>query len=83
MFWKKRETKPNFTIDLQKIDGDGKFPCPKCSALIAPDDESEEFYQIVETRIKNDELAELIIQCNKCNSKIKLVGFLAQHNQNR
>jgi len=73
---RKEKNTPDYTIDLQKIDGDGRFPCPKCGALIAPDDESEEFYQIVETRVKNDELTELIIQCNKCNSKIKLIGFL-------
>lgn len=67
-----------YTIDLTKIDGDGAFPCPKCGTMISPEDETEEIYQIVETRVKNDELAELTLTCNKCGSKIKLVGFLSQ-----
>jgi len=68
----------NYTIDLTKIDGDGAFPCPKCGTVISPDDETEETYQIVETRVKDDELAELVLMCNKCGSTIKLVGFMSQ-----
>ncbi len=76
---KKEEVKDGiYTIDLTKIDGDGAFPCPKCGTLISPDDESEETYQIVETVVKNDELAELVLSCKKCGTKIKLVGFLGQ-----
>jgi predicted RNA-binding Zn-ribbon protein involved in translation (DUF1610 family) len=67
-----------YIIDLVKIDGDGTFPCPKCGVLISPDDETEEVYTILETKVKNDELAELTLVCNSCGSKIKLVGFLAQ-----
>jgi len=66
-----------YTIDLTKINGDGAFPCPKCGNILSPDDETEEVYQIVETRVKNDELAELVLICNKCGSTIKLVGFLS------
>ncbi len=76
---KKEEVKDGiYTIDLTKIDGDGAFPCPKCGTLISPDDESEETYQIVETVVKNDELAELVLSCKKCGTKIRLVGFLGQ-----
>jgi predicted RNA-binding Zn-ribbon protein involved in translation (DUF1610 family) len=67
-----------YTIDLRNIDGDGAFPCPKCGALISPDDESEETYEIVETRVKNDDLEELNLTCKKCGTTIKLVGFLSQ-----
>jgi len=67
-----------YTIDLTKIDGDGAFPCPKCGIMISPEDETEEIYQIVETRVKDDELAELVLMCTKCGTKIKLVGFLKQ-----
>lgn len=67
-----------YTIDLTKIDGDGAFPCPKCGTLISPEDESDSVYQIVETKVENDDLAELILTCNKCGSTIKLVGFLQQ-----
>jgi len=77
---KKASMKKNLTyvIDLTKIDGDGAFPCPKCGTTISPDDETEEFYQIVETKVRNDELAELVLMCNKCGSTIKLVGFVSQ-----
>lgn len=65
-----------YTIDLTKIDGDGAFPCPKCGAMISPDDQTEETYQIVETVVKNDELSELVLACNKCRTKIRLTGFM-------
>ena len=42
---------------------------------ISPDDESEENYQILDTKVVNDELAELVISCAKCGSTIKLTGF--------
>ncbi len=63
------------TIDLTKIDGDGSFPCPKCGNVISPEDETEEIYKIVGTKIVNDELVELVIMCGECKSKIKLTGF--------
>lgn len=67
-----------YTVDLTKIDGDGAFPCPKCGTLISPDDESEETYKIVETKVEGDELSELILTCSKCGSTIRLTGFLSQ-----
>jgi predicted RNA-binding Zn-ribbon protein involved in translation (DUF1610 family) len=67
-----------YTVDLTKIDGDGAFPCPKCGSIISPDDESEDNYQIVNTKVKNDELAELVVRCKKCGITIKLVGFVPQ-----
>ncbi|MCJ7768621.1 hypothetical protein MUP79_09555 [Candidatus Bathyarchaeota archaeon] len=66
------------SIDLTKIDGDGAFPCPRCGTMISPDDESEETYHIVGTKVKGDELAELVLMCNKCKTKIKLTGFMSQ-----
>jgi len=67
-----------YTVDLTKIDGDGAFPCPKCGVIISPDDETEEIYRIIDTKIKRDELIELMLLCNKCGSKIRLVGFMSQ-----
>ena len=64
-----------FTIDLTTIEGDGAFPCPKCGTVISPEDESEEVYKIVETKVINDELVELVIMCRECRSNIKLTGF--------
>jgi len=68
-----------FTIDLSKIEGKGDFPCPSCGVVISPDDESNDVYSIVETKVHRDSLEELVIQCNKCGSKIRLTGFLPQN----
>ena len=65
----------NYTIDLTKIEGDGCFPCPKCGTVISPEDESEEFYKIVDTKVINGELVELVIVCGKCGCGTKLTGF--------
>lgn len=64
-----------FTLDLTTIEGDGAFPCPKCGAVISPEDETEETYKIVDTKIVNDELVELVVVCSSCGSIIKLAGF--------
>ena len=64
-----------YTVDLTQIDGDGSFPCPKCGTVISPEDETEEVYKIVDTKIINDELVELVIMCGACGSHIKLTGF--------
>ena len=63
-------------IDLTQIQGEGEFPCPKCGVIISPDDETETVYTIVDTKVKNESLEELVILCNQCESKIRLVGFL-------
>jgi predicted RNA-binding Zn-ribbon protein involved in translation (DUF1610 family) len=64
-----------YTIDLTQIEGDGSFPCPKCGTVISPEDETEEVYKIVDTKIVNDELVQLVIMCGNCRSNIKLTGF--------
>lgn len=74
----KQSNQELFTIDLARIEGNGDFPCPNCGASISPDDESEEVYTIVDTRMRGETLEELTIQCNKCGSKIRLVGFQQQ-----
>ena len=71
-----KKTSP-YIVNLVSIDGDGTFPCPKCGAAISPDDNSEENYKILDTKVINDELAELLIECGKCRSAIKITGFQA------
>jgi len=66
-----------YKIDLGSVDGDGSFQCPCCGMKISPDDESEDNYEILDTKVVNDELAELDISCGKCGSNIKLTGFQA------
>ncbi len=80
----KQSNQEVFTIDLARIEGNGDFPCPHCGVTISPDDETENIYTIVDTRVREGEiiedqppLEELTIQCNKCGSKIRLVGFLS------
>jgi hypothetical protein len=64
-----------YKIDLSAVGEDGTFECPKCGKAISPDDESEDNYQILDTTVVNDELAELVISCATCKSTIKLTGF--------
>ena len=72
-----KQTNPQiFTIDLSSIDGDGDFPCPNCGVMISPEDESENVYTIVDTKVNGESLEELTIQCNRCRSKIRLTGFV-------
>jgi len=65
-----------YVVDLTKIKGAGDFPCPNCGVAISPEDETEDVYRILKTKVKGESLEELIILCNKCGSKIRLVGFL-------
>jgi uncharacterized C2H2 Zn-finger protein len=66
-----------YKIDLTKIDedGDGAFRCPKCGTMISPDDETEEVYSLLEQKINQHDLEELLIRCNRCSSHIHLTGF--------
>jgi phage terminase large subunit GpA-like protein len=73
----KQENQQMFTIDLAKIEGDGDFPCPRCGVTISPEDETENTYTIVDTKVNGEALQELTIQCNKCRSKIRLIGFVS------
>jgi hypothetical protein len=67
----------NFIVDLTQIGGDGGFPCPKCGTSISPDDETENVYKIIETKVKDDQLAEVVVRCNKCSKYIRITGFLS------
>lgn len=78
MMMKKLEKKSmQFKIDLGNVDSDGSFQCPRCGLKISPDDETEDNYEILDTKVVNDELAELAISCGRCGSTIKVTGFQA------
>jgi hypothetical protein len=64
-----------FTLNLAKIEGNGDFSCPKCGTAISPDDDTEGTYSIVEPKVSGHRLKELVIQCNRCASKLHLTGF--------
>ena len=69
-----------YKMDLTKIQGIGDFQCPKCGVAISPDDETNEFYCILEAAVKDNNLEELLIQCQNCKSKIRLTGFSILNN---
>jgi len=73
--WKQTKQVLVSELDLTKIQGKGDFPCPNCGVTISPEDESENVYTILEEKVRNDALEELVIQCNKCSSRIRLTGF--------
>jgi transcription elongation factor Elf1 len=69
------KTNVPYLVDLTQIDGDGSFTCPKCGAMISPEDESETIYKIINTKVLNDQLVELVIECGNCGANITLAGF--------
>jgi len=71
----KQSHKQEHVIDLTKIQGGGDFSCPQCGVRIAPEDDTESVYRILETKLRNKNLEEIIILCNKCRSTIHLIGF--------
>lgn len=66
-----------YVVDLTKIEGAGDFPCPRCGVVISPEDDSENVYSILETKVRDECLEELVVLCHKCRSKIRLTGFLS------
>jgi len=64
-----------YQVNLTELQGEGDFPCPDCGVVISPEDETEDIYIILDTKVSGDNLEELVIQCKHCKSKIRLVGF--------
>ncbi|MCJ7614461.1 hypothetical protein MUO71_06850 [Candidatus Bathyarchaeota archaeon] len=62
-------------MNLAELQGEGDFLCPSCGVVISPEDETEDVYKILDTKVSGEDLEELVIQCNHCKSKIRLVGF--------
>ena len=64
-----------YQVDLKKLQGEGDFQCPSCGIVISPEDETEDVYVILSTKVNGTALEELVIRCNHCKSKIRLVGL--------
>ena len=64
-----------YKMSLTELQGEGEFACPCCGVIISPEDETEDVYTILDTKVCDGELEELEIECNKCKSKIRLTGF--------
>ena len=70
-----------FRIDLNEIDGEGEFSCPKCHVMISPDDESEDVYRVLDILENEDGLENIVIRCNSCHCTIRLEGFSALYKE--
>ena len=64
-----------YELDLTKIGGSGDLACPRCGNAISPDDCTEKAYSILEAKVSNQSLEEIMIRCNKCESELHLTGF--------
>jgi hypothetical protein len=64
-----------YQVNLAELQGEGDFLCPSCGVVISPEDETEDVYIILDTKVRGEDLEELVIQCNHCKNKIRLVGF--------
>lgn len=68
---------PIITTNIRKLDieSDGKFPCPKCGAVISPEDETDEIYKILNVeRSPSGDISGVLIRC-KCGAVIRIVGL--------
>ena len=64
-----------FAVDLFETKGRGEFKCPRCGVEIPPDDTTEDVYKILDVAMKENRLDKVILECNKCGSRIHLTGF--------
>ena len=64
-----------YQVDLKELQGEGNFLCPSCGIVISPEDETEDVYVILSTKVNGTNLEELVIRCNQCKSRIRLVGL--------
>ena len=64
-----------FVVDLFETEGRGEFKCPRCGVEISPNDTTENVYKILDVAMKEDRLDKVILECNKCGSRIHLTGF--------
>ena len=64
-----------YRFDLAKNQGNGDVHCPKCGVTLSPDDETEDNYSILEAIVRDNNLEEIVIQCKRCRSIIRLTGF--------
>lgn len=64
-----------FVLDLSLTGRNGEFLCVECGLLLSPDDETEDNYSLVGTTVNCNGLESLVMQCQRCISEIRLVGF--------
>ena len=62
-------------IHLTKTDKEGAFPCPLYRNSISLDQNSGKDYSILEAKVSDSGLEEVVIFCKKCESQINLICF--------
>ncbi|MEJ2271954.1 MAG: hypothetical protein P8X91_05650 [Candidatus Bathyarchaeota archaeon] len=67
-----------YNVDLMQTEEEGEFLCPCCRTIISPDDETDIIYSILDVKVRNAKLENLLINCNICSNKILLTGFSAE-----
>ena len=72
---KKMEKSLIYTVVFANLQEDGTFLCPNCGVKISPNDETEDVYCILESKLIDNKLEEISILCKNCKSIIKLIGF--------
>ena len=65
------------TMDLAKIEENGDFSCPNRRVTISLENEAKSVYSVLETKVRNVSLEELIIVSTECGSNVSLVGFIS------
>jgi len=65
------------TMDLAKIEENGDFSYPNRRVTISLENEAKSVYSVLETKVRNVSLEELIIVSTECGSNVSLVGFLS------
>uniref|UniRef100_A0A6H1ZWM2 Uncharacterized protein n=1 Tax=viral metagenome TaxID=1070528 RepID=A0A6H1ZWM2_9ZZZZ len=54
-----------YSISWKDTNDNGDFQCPKCKALISPDDDSSH-------KIIDSSYSQLVVQCAKCKAEIRI-----------
>jgi len=68
------ELNNQYAISVDQLNADESFNCPKCKALISPDDETAGSYEILEPKMddKGVNLSGLVIKCGTCGTIVIL-----------
>jgi predicted RNA-binding Zn-ribbon protein involved in translation (DUF1610 family) len=64
-----------YKLDISQTNSDGSFRCPHCGIKISPDDHSEATYTLYDTKLKDNNIDEVVIYCKNCLTFIHLGGF--------
>ena len=68
-----------YVINLNELPVRGRHPevirCPGCKVKIDPKDVTNKNYKIAKIEEKDGNLGDMILECNGCDSRIRITGF--------